>query len=201
MSNDQARTLKDPNECARRKAMLDLPHMKKLTAYVERLRNKSDVEVPDFDPLDGGQKAKVLFLFEKPGRKTSVKNGGSGYISRNNDDPTAEATFDFMQCAGLPRNKTIIWNVIPWWNGTRKIKRGELDAGLKEIEALLALLPKLAAVMMVGKKAAKARPYLEKHYPHLKLCESAHPSPQVQRIYPRLWNEIPGKWRKCCHIV
>jgi hypothetical protein len=55
------------------------------------------VEVPEFDPLDGGVEAQVLFLFEKPGPMTAElggsKRSGSGFISRNNDDPTAEATF------------------------------------------------------------------------------------------------------------
>jgi hypothetical protein len=78
------------------------------------------VEVPEFDSLDGGVDARVLFLFEKPGPMTAEGNGanrrvGSGFISRNNDDPTAEATFTFMRQANLPRKLTILWNVIPWW--------------------------------------------------------------------------------------
>jgi hypothetical protein len=55
--------------------------------------------------LDGGINAKVLFLFAKPGPKTSQLGGGSGFISRNNDDPTAQAVFDLMNEAGLPRTQ------------------------------------------------------------------------------------------------
>ena len=54
--------------------------------------------VPDFDPLDGGIETRTLFLFEKPGRMTAdgfARRFGSGFISRNNDDQTAEATFAF----------------------------------------------------------------------------------------------------------
>jgi hypothetical protein len=32
-----------------------------------------------------------------------------------NDDPTAEAIFNFMQEAGNPRKAAVFWNVIPWW--------------------------------------------------------------------------------------
>ena len=92
----------------------------------EKLRERRSVEVPEFDPLDGGVDARVLFLLEKPGPMTSGVDGtkqrtGSGFISRNNDDPTAEAIFNFMQQAGISRKMTISWNVIPWWNGTRKV--------------------------------------------------------------------------------
>jgi hypothetical protein len=49
--------------------------------------------VPDFDPLDGGVNAQVLFLLEKPGPMAAEdgKRAGSGFISRDNDDGTAEA--------------------------------------------------------------------------------------------------------------
>lgn len=56
---------------------------------------------------------------------TSVTFGervmGSGFISRDNDDPTAEATARFMAKAQLAQELTLTWNIIPWWNGTRRI--------------------------------------------------------------------------------
>ena len=81
--------------------------MAPLTTYVRKLQKlKSNIEVPYFDPLDGGGKATTLFLFEKPGRMASEdgsgKRPGSGFINRNNDDLTAEYTFTFMQEAGVP---------------------------------------------------------------------------------------------------
>jgi hypothetical protein len=91
--------------------------MRKLTQFAAALRERGMGIVPDFDPLDGGVDARILFLFEKPGPMTSEDRGGSGFISRNNDDPTAEATFRFMQAAGIPRTLTVIWNVVPC--GTR----------------------------------------------------------------------------------
>ena len=57
-----------------------------------------------FDPRDGGIRAQALFLFEKPGPKANA----SGFISRDNDDPTAENIFRFMNQAGIPRKKTCL---------------------------------------------------------------------------------------------
>ena len=36
------------------------------------------------------------------------RRSGSGFISRDNDDPTAEVIYNFMQQAGIPRRQTII---------------------------------------------------------------------------------------------
>ncbi len=85
--------------------MLDCSHLASLARYAAALRAMGRGEVPDFDPQDGGIAARALFLFEKPGPMTIPalvgKRTGSGFISRNNDDPTAEATFRFMQDASL----------------------------------------------------------------------------------------------------
>jgi hypothetical protein len=110
-------------------------------------------------------------LFEKPGPMTAAtgKRTGSGFISRNNDDATAEATFTFMQQAGIPRELTVIWNEIPWWNGTRKVRAEELRAGAEAVRDLIDLLPNLRAVVMVGRKANRVRRRLESSFPHLEL--------------------------------
>src|ERR1019366_4921133 len=95
MNDDCPRSLRDAEVRERRRAMLHHPHIAPLTAYAARLLQRGLGEVPEFDPFDGGVDAQVLFLFEKPGPMT-VGGDGSGFISRNNDDPTAEATFEFM---------------------------------------------------------------------------------------------------------
>jgi hypothetical protein len=188
------RTMRDGSVRERRRLMLDLPHVVRLTAYAARLRKSSSLEVPDFDPCDGGTGARVLFLFEKPGPMTAQGTGkrGSGFISRDNDDPTAEATFVFMQQAGLRRKLTVIWNVIPWWNGTVTVTKQERLAGVKAVRDLMELLPELRAVVMVGKNAATARPYLETT--GKALFTSDHPSPRVKARWPERWKAIPSEW-------
>jgi len=182
----------------RRKAMLRQPHVAKLTDYAATLRERGSIEVPEFDPLDGGIEARALFLFEKPGPMTATdgngKRSGSRFISRNNDDPTAEATFNFMQQAGIERKQTVIWNVIPWWNYTRKVSRSELSEGVECVKDLIDLLTKLSVVVMVGQKAARAKSYLETT--RLALITSDHPGPLVRARFPERWKTIPAAWSK-----
>jgi uracil-DNA glycosylase len=194
---DQPRSLRDPVVHRQRTAMLLEPHIAPLSKYAARLRAMGRGEVPNFDPLDGGTNAQVLFLFEKPGPMTS-EAGGSGFISRNNDDPTAEATFLFMDRAGIRRGKTVTWNVIPWWNGTRKITPSELQEGLAQLKELIALLPQLCAIVFVGARAAQAQKHLAGHLAARQLsCSiSDHPSPLVRAKFPDRWNNIPTEWAK-----
>ncbi len=191
--DDAPASLRDEQVRARRKAMLSLPHIAPLTAFAEKLRLRGSVEVPNFDPLDGGTKSRVLFLFEKPG-PMAAEGKGSGFISRNNDDPTAEAIFEFMHKAAIPRELTVIWNLIPWWNGTVKVTATEQKQGAACLADLLRLLPKLRAVVMVGRKAGTARPYLETT--GMKLFESDHPSRRVKARWADRWNAIPREWAK-----
>jgi hypothetical protein len=203
IADDQPRSMRDAGVRERRRAMLGEPHMINLTCFAERLRQPG-WEVPDFDPLDGGVEARVLFLFEKPGPMTakagSRKRSGSGFISRNSDDPTAEATFNFMHQAEIPRQRTVLWNVIPWWNGTRAMTRSELKDGVSRVIELIHLLRSPRAVVLVGRKAAEATSLLEAT--GLPLFKSSHPSPLVRARWPERWAAIPSEWRKVAsHIA
>ena len=169
--------------------------MRPLNEYVAGLRKqRPDVEVPDFDPLDGGVDATILFLFEKPGPMTSTTGTriGSGFISRDNDDPTAKNTLMFMRKAEIPRKSTVTWNVVPWWNGTTTVKAAELREGAEETRRLTGLLPKLRVVVFVGKKALRARPHLEDT--GLAFFSSYHPAQRVKNRWPDKWCEIPLVW-------
>ena len=190
------RALSDPGARLLRKGLLDAPHMRPLNEYAAGLRKRPGVEVPDFDPLDGGVDARLLFLFEKPGPMTAVDGArkGSGFISRDNDDPTAENTFTFMREAGIPRKLTVTWNVIPWWNGSREVKAAELREGAEETGRLAGLLPRLRAVVFVGAKASRARPHLEDT--GLAFFSSDHPSPIVRARWPDRWRAIPSVWAR-----
>jgi hypothetical protein len=188
--------LRDPAAVAKRRALLAEQHARPLAEYVTHLRGIGRGEVPDFDPLDGGHRARALFLFEKPGPMTSLDRGGertgSGFISRDNDDPTAETTFHFMRKAGLDRRSTTLWNMVPWWNGTRTIRADELHAGMKALDELLNLMENLRLIVLVGRKAGRARSHLEER--GLSVLESPHPSPIVRASRPAAWRSIPGIW-------
>lgn len=191
---DCARSLSSLVAREERVRMLNRSHIAPLTEFVRQLREKHDpkLEFPDFDPLDGGIHADILFLFEKPGPGTSSSGKGSGFISRNNDDPTAEATFKFMNDARLPRERTVIWNMIPGWNGTRKITGPERQASLNTLNDLLCNFSKSVTVVLVGRQAQRARQFLEGR--RYRVILSDHPSPIVRARYPDRWRAIPSIW-------
>lgn len=192
---DAPRALRDPTAIAARREMLLDPHVRPLTAYVAQLREKYPTwEFPDFDPLDGGVGADLLFLLEKPGPMTSPqhKRKGSGFISRDNNDSTAEATFQFMRVAGIDRKRTVLWNTIPGWNGRRSIGPGETSAGIEELLNLLRLLPRVTSVVLIGNKAQRAESVVR--LLDLRIVKSAHPGPLVRGPNRTLWDQIPEQW-------
>ena len=194
-ATEEPRSLRDRNERERRSAILRAPHISPLTEFAASLRT-ADLIVPNFDPMDGGIDARMLFLFEKPGPKTDPE-GGSGFISRDNDDATAEATFHFMREAFIPRQETVIWNVIPYWNSTVIISKGELPKGRSALPGLLKLLPKLKTVVLVGGQAGRAKQEIEAR--GLKTFKSYHPARKVRNIHPDKWASIPNAWAEAWH--
>jgi hypothetical protein len=171
--DDGPRSLKDPMVRERRRAMLFQPHMRPLIAYVERLRRRSNTYVPDFDPLDGGVEARILFLFENPGAAIDPAQGGSGFISRNNDDPFAQAVLEVMTTAGIPRRQSVAWCVC---GGTRQADGDERAAGFRDLAELLTLLPRLDTAVLVG-AAAGARSFVSR----LSVFESDVPNAEIWR--------------------
>jgi hypothetical protein len=143
-----------------------------------------------------------LFLMEKPGPMTSAERDGrqgSGFISRDNDDPTAQAIFTFMREAGIPRRETVLWNLIPGWNGTRKVTAREVREGAQETLGLVRLLPNLRAVVLVGGKAGLAAPLLEGR--GLVIRKSLHPSPIVKGTQRKAWDQIGHTWSAAYRAV
>jgi len=64
-----------------------------VAGYVERLRASApDRDVPHFDPTQASTDARVVLLLEAPGRRGATVRRGSGFISPDNDDATAENT-------------------------------------------------------------------------------------------------------------
>lgn len=162
ISEDAPYLLKDQAERERRIGMLTLPHMKPLTDYLVSIRAKcrQDHHIPDYDPCDGGIQARALFLLEAPGPQAV----GSGFVSRNNPDPTARNMWHLMRDAGMPRSDTLIWNICPWYVGENghivPVKAKDIREALPYLSELLGLLPHLQKIVLVGGKAQSATRYL-----------------------------------------
>jgi hypothetical protein len=151
-----------------------------LDAYLADLRDKEGsrgAKIPKFDPNDGGIEAKILFLFQDPGKSGAALEGGSGMVSRDNKDPSANL---FKQITvnevDLPRKSTVLWNACPWEaTDSEGVERRRLREG-GWIPKLLEALPNVFVVALMGGwaraltgdfyMAVKARPLIVLHGPH-----------------------------------
>jgi len=105
----------------------------------------------------------------------------SDFISRNNNDQTAENFFNFNVEAGLSRERTVSWNIVPWYIGSqakiRPATKKDIEVAVQHLLRLFDLLPKLRAVVLHGLKAQQAEGYLSRPKPDLKIFKLPHPSP------------------------
>ena len=83
-----------------------------ITDLIRRDLNLTN-EVPEFDPKNGNEKAKFLFLLEAPGPK-ALK---TGLISFDNPDPTAKNFCKQLEESKISKKDVAVWNVIPWYLG------------------------------------------------------------------------------------
>ena len=199
---DCPKSLKHEAERSARKRLLKHEHIAPLTRYVDAIISQHpDKSIPYFDPLDGGTRAQCLFVLEAPGQN-AVR---SGFISRNNDDESAKNFFEINVEAGIPREKTITWNVVPWYIGTgKKIRPATADdirAGLTYLNSLIDLLPNLQIIVLVGKKAQRVKRKLESQYDYIRIFECYHPSPLVVNTNPRNKQKIIEALRPVSHIL
>ena len=173
-----------PEARAERMARLHDGHIAPLTRYVERLRQQVGKQdgVPYMDPLDGGINARVLLLLEAPGGKAAAGDGGagSGFVSRNNNDATAARVFASCKDAGLQREQTLMWNIVPWYVGTdgviAAVKAQDIQEGREHLRQLITLLPQLQVVVTFGRPAALGWAPLRASYPRLTTLTTWHPS-------------------------
>jgi len=164
--------------------------MKKLNKFVERIRKEMGLsdEVPSFDPQNGNESARILFVLEAPG-KDAVK---TGIISFENPDQTARNFREQLERAGIDRSEIAIWNIVPWYLGDgKKIRSAEVSdvkMGLKYLGDLITNLKELEFVVLVGGPARRALVYLS-HKTDVRIFGCHHPSPKVVNNYPEMVEE------------
>jgi hypothetical protein len=129
---------------------LRLPHIAPVNALVDELTDRSGRGwVPYLAPAYGGVDARVLCVLRDPGPKTNDELGGSGFLSPENDDPTARRFAALLDAAGIPVSEMLAWNAYPWYIN-HKPSPAELEAGVEPLRRLLGILPRLRVVMLHG---------------------------------------------------
>jgi uracil-DNA glycosylase len=150
---------------------------------VNRIRAERNLtrEVPGFDPKNGNERAKFLFLFEAPGAK-AVK---TGLISFNNPDPTARNFLSQLEAAAITRDEIALWNTVPWYIGNEKgteiraANSSDVQAGIKYLEPLVSAMSNLRCIVLVGSAARKAHVFLS-HVTAVRIVSCHHTSAKVQ---------------------
>ena len=86
-----------------------------LNQFVDKIRNDQGLsnEVPYFDPKNGNENARFLFVLEAPGPKAVETR----FISFDNPDQTAKNFKEQLEEAGINRSEIAIWNIVPWYLG------------------------------------------------------------------------------------
>lgn len=120
--------------------------------------------VPYVAPHSNARNARVVSLLSNPGPRASGLNG-SGFISRENDDPSAERMGRVWEMAGLSDEDAFLWNAYPWHvhetypNG---LPDELVDIGLSALRRLLELHPEVTAIVAHGGDARRsARRFLD----------------------------------------
>jgi len=153
------------------------------SALVDRIRSERRLarEVPGFDPLNGNENARFLFVLEAPGPKAVA----TGVISFDNPDPTATNFRTQLQQADVARSDLALWNVVPWYLGNeegtriRGAKTSDVKLGLNYLTTVVAAMAKLQCVVLVGGAARQAHIHLS-HQTTARILSCHHPSPKVQ---------------------
>lgn len=144
---------------AKRDEVLRAPHCAPLVALADMIaddRGQRPGDVPYPDPTFGGTSARALLLLEAPSAK-AMRGDGSGLLSLDNADETAERCHRAYAAAGLDRAHTLHWNAVPWWP-----TNGETPSASERWEAqpylmlLLEALPDLRVVVLMGRCAQNA---------------------------------------------
>jgi hypothetical protein len=202
---DAARTNGSHLERERKLSLLGEPHIAPLTDFVKRLRlARGDDAIPWFDPTEAGINASILMLLEAPGPRAALAKG-SGFISSDNDDPTANNMWHILRDARIDRGKDVVsWNVVPWYIGDgtriRAATRADYEQARGLLAELLSLLPRLRVVVLLGKKAAEAWELLgAKRVVYV--IKAPHPSPKVVNTRPAARLEIKGAFEEARRLA
>jgi hypothetical protein len=182
------RAHRDRREVGRKRVLLEEPHVAPLTQFVRRLRQQRGGDaVPWFDPTEAGVNARILLLFENPGRRADA-GLGSGFISADNDDRSAETMWGIFREAGIDRSRDVVnWNIVPWYVGDEhkigKVRTSDLDEARPALVELVSLLPQLQVVVLCGRKAQEGwdRARLAVDLPVLRV---PHPSGRWLNAHP-----------------
>lgn len=168
------------------------PHVEPINRLVDELGSTGDGPTPPYvAPMYRGVAAPILAVLRDPGPKAGGAQG-SGFLSVENDDQTAERQCAFFSDAGIAAADVVPWNAYPWYINA-KPNRTQLAAGVEPLRRLIDLLPELRVVLVLGKDAQAGWTLFERAHGRLltargiRALHTYHPSRQA------LWSPDPAE--------
>lgn len=135
-----------------------------INRFIDELGAENNAGHPPYiPPICGGVDALALSISRDPGpRAGGIK--GSGFLSIENDDPSAERMGQFLREAGIDYGQVVPWNAYPWYiNSDPTVE--QLSAGVEPLRDLIGLMPRLRVVILHGTAAAKGwKLFLREHH-------------------------------------
>lgn len=201
---DAPRTNRDQRELDRKRALLTAPRMAPLVELVSALRSAhGEDRVPDFNPTEAGVEAPILLLLEAPGPKATVARGGSGFVSPDNNDSSAENMWRLLAEAGIDRRHDVVtWNIVPWYVGDggkiRAVTAADLAQARPYLHQLLGMLSQLRVVVLIGAKAQRG---WKTSGSALETITAPHPSPTNLNTRPHYRELILDALREAKEIA
>ena len=183
------RAFRDPAQVAARLELLKTaPSVQPLLAWSTEFAARRTAAtgiptvVPHFDPAEAGVRTRVLCVFEAPGPMTNAgnKRPGSGFISADNNDQTAENDWLLRNETGLTEDITLNWNIVPFYLGpaSKKPNIAELKEGAVALLEMMELLPDLRVIVVGGLFAQNGiRRHVTAARPDVEVIDTWHPSP------------------------
>ncbi len=207
----QPRAHADASVAAAKRARIDERHVRPLNDMVRDINQShgDNNAAPWFDPDDGGVNARVLFLLECPGPKSSAHKG-SGLISADNNDQTAANFFLLREEAKLDRQSIVIWNIVPWYlpstdgRSTKNASKADVAEATPWLDRLLVLLPELRLVVTMGAKARDGWMRYLTSTPDRRLLPTLavpHPSPQRLNTDPEARTLVLNAMRSAARVA
>ncbi len=151
------------------------------TCIVKSIQADKDSEAPGFDPENGNESARFLFVLEAPGPKAKERR----IVSINNNDQTAKNFRQQLKAAGIEQADIAVWNIVPWYLGNlegtriRAANSDDIRKGLPYLGRVIKAMPKLQCIVLVGGKARGAHIWLSSFGTAARILSCHHPSPKV----------------------
>ena len=165
-------------------------HVAPFNRLVDELGRHDEAGSPPYiAPMYRGVRARALAILRDPGPKAAGVHG-SGFLSTENNDPTAERQYDFIVSAGIDPADVLPWNAYPWYINAAP-NAAQTRAGTGPLHRVLQLLPSLKVVLLFGGDARRAWKYFTNGYPRyaedrgIEVFPTYHPGRQA------LWHKDP----------